>query len=184
MKKIIIITFLFIGFSLTAQDIKFHVNPGFMLSQIHGDALGGYKKPGYSMGAGFLFKKSSTYEIDWSTRINEKGAREPQALYLIRLTYLETDIVFNYVHRQRITLGTGLSYGFMLAENANIGFEYGGYRRSDIAPLVKFGVRLSESVDVNVRMTNSILSIRRNCVNNTTPCWYNNSLLFELSVNI
>ena len=184
MKKLLFIVFVTGMLCATGQSIKFHVNPGFIVSQIHGDKLGGYKKPGYSIGAGFLIEKSNTFEIDWSTRINQKGAREPLVGYLVRATYLETDLVFNYIYKQKLILGVGGYYGYMMAENTYIGFGYGGFRRSDIAPLFKVGVRLSEQVDLSARMANSVFSIRKNCVNSTTACWFNNSILFELSIKI
>ena len=186
MKRLVVIAFIFLPFTLGAQDVKFHINPGFVISQIDGDSYGGYKKLGYSLGAGFRFVRSDKFEIDWSTRINQKGAREitPISLFIVRLNYLESDLVFNYVLNQKVNFGAGAYTGFIMSENAKIGYQDNGYRRLEIVPLARIGVRINEKIDINVRYSRSVYSIRKNCTGTTTPCWFNKALLFEMSYTL
>ena len=165
--------------TLASAQTTFHANLGLALSQIDGDDIGGYKKPGYNIGAGFLFKKSDTYEIDYTLRLNQKGVRETNA-YVIPLNYVENDLSFNYVYQDIAYVGVGLGLGYLANSsdqrriNNNIELA-----RFDLFPLVNLGYKASDRVHIQTRFTRSLLPITKGGLKQDGFRWYNRSILFE-----
>lgn len=164
--------------TLFSQSRRFHGNIGFTISQIDGDDIGGYKKLGYNLGAGFLFKKSDTYEIDYTLRINRRGARE-NVFYNISLDYVDNDISFNYVHKDFFFVGGGLGLGYLATRERRISSNI-TYARLDLFPLLTLGVKAKENLRLQTRFTRSLLPItvgglRRDGFRN-----FNRSIIFEL----
>lgn len=178
LNKILLLLFLLSSTIIFSQNKRFHLNGGFAISQIDGDNLGGYKKLGYNIGAGFLFKKSETYEIDYSLRLNQRGARE-NVFYNISLNYLDSDLSFNYVHKNFFYAGGGLGMGILANPDRRITSSI-SYTRLELFPLVTIGVKVKENIRIQSRFTRSLLPItvgglRRDGFRN-----YNRSIIFEL----
>lgn len=160
-----------------AQSSRFHLNAGVIASQIDGDQLGGYKKPGYNVGAGFLFQKSSTFDIDWTLRMNQKGVRETSDVGTtinVALTYLESDLSFNHVFNERFYLGGGLGLGYLMFNRNTLGIGSDQFRKIDLFPQLMIGVKATEKLSFQVRNSISVLTSRKNLVR-----WRNRSILLE-----
>ena len=176
----LLLSFLSFSFTLTAQKAIFHVNTGFALSQIDGDNLGGYKKLGYDFGAGFLMSKTETYEIDFSLRVNQKGASE-SGFRLASLNYAETDLSFNYIHNNTLYAGAGLGLGYLMnGENGRYVNRNLQLARLDLFPLVTIGYKATERISLQSRFTRSILPITQNGLTRGVTKWYNRSILLEV----
>lgn len=168
----------FCSLAAGAQSGRFHVNGGIMASQIDGDQLGGYKKPGYNFGAGFLFEKSTSFELDWSIRMNQKGVRETSDVGTtinVALTYLESDLSFNHVFNERFYLGGGLGIGYLMFNRNTLGIGNDQFRKIDLFPQVMIGVKATEKLSFQIRNSVSIITSRQNLVR-----WRNRSILLEV----
>ncbi len=158
------------------QKLDFHINPGFILAQVDGDGYGGYKKLSFSLGAGFKTKNQNKETfLDWSTRINQKGYREVNDFTFdkVTLTYLETDVVYGKTIKGKIDLGMGAYFGYLLT-------NFRTTRRTDLAPLIRVGVKISEKTSIQSRFAWSVLSIRQK----NYSSWLNRTLLFELNYSL
>jgi hypothetical protein len=160
----------------TFSQSKFHLNTGFLLTQVDGDNYGGFKKMGYSFGAGFCFENGTELQfIDWSTRINQKGFREVNVSNwdLARLTYLETDLLYGFVLGEKSALCGGLYYGRLLN-------YYPRLKKSDLAPVLRFDYRFTERISLQSRFSMSVISIRLP----QYSTWLNRCLQFEFVCRI
>jgi hypothetical protein len=176
MKSPLLYFMLFIGQLLFAQKPKFHVNTGFLLSQIDGDNIGGFKKIGYSFGGGFRFEKEMTF-LDWSTRINQKGMRETNqntfVYALVRLNYLESDLIYSFKIGEKVFLGGGFYSAFLLQKLNTL-------RRLDFAPSFRLDYRPTEKINIQPRFSMSVLSIRQK----NYSYWLNRAIMLELSYDL
>lgn len=167
------VVFFLISSFIFSQKVIFHINPGFIVSQVDGDSYGGFKKLGYNLGAGFRLniKENNTF-LDWGTRLNQKGFREvnPLTYDLIRLNYLETDIIYATKIGTKVELGAGAYYGHLLFDEKTV-------RTRDIAPVFRVGLRVHEKLVLQSRFSYSVLSIREKNYSR----WLNRAILFEIS---
>ena len=182
MRNKLFLVLLFVSFvAVVNAQTKFHVNPGFILSQIDGDGIGGYTKLGYSLGAGFRFDKTDKYFTDFSTRINRKGGWSSP--YTVSLHYVEVDYSWNYTFYQNFYAGFGVAGGALLFYRdvsyvpTNLPIE-----RYDLFPLVNIGARLNDNILLQVRLTRSIIPITG--LSRSVPNWFNRSILGELVIEL
>jgi hypothetical protein len=163
-------------FQLKAQDVVFHFNPGFLMTQVDGDGYGGFKKMGYNLGAGFRFNnvEKSTF-WDWGTRVNQKGYREVNEYIYDRATlnYLEMDLLYGKTFKSKIELAGGVYYGYLLQDIWQL-------RRRDVAPVFRFGYQLNETITLQSRFSWSVTSIKEK----QYSIWLNRALLFDININL
>jgi hypothetical protein len=162
--------------SLWSQETLFHVNTGFLLTQVDGDGYGGFKKLGYNFGGGFRFNKAKAKRyLDLSTRINQKGYREVNDFFYDRvgLTYLEFEGVYAFSLGKEFYLGPGLYYGRLLQ-------NYRTLRKTDFAPCLRLEWQFTELASIQSRFAWSLFSIRESFYG----VWLNRSLMFEIVYNL
>jgi len=115
-KTLIVILLIIIGISpkVSGQIIKGEALLGFNLTQVEGDEVHGFKKPGLNIGAGVLIPFKKNWDISMEVIFNQKGARQkPQYTdslsnghvitgeYKLRLNYVEVPLMV-FLYRQRI----------------------------------------------------------------------------------
>lgn len=188
---------------IKSQNIQGVLILGGNLSQVDGDEVYGFKKPGLNVGAGaslpFGAKKKWAFNIE--TTYQQKGAFEKLPLeasdslklpyYDLRLHYAEIPIFVTFKDKNGLTFGSGLSYGRLTGIKE---IEHGidkrwditnqPYKRSDFSIFCDLRFRLYKKIYFNFRYTYSVESIRTRTYQNQASTWsrdqYNNNLIFRL----
>lgn len=181
-KKILpfIILFLALSFgnSLKAQIIKGEVIAGFNLSKVEGDRVNNgiirFNKPGFNLGLGVLVPVYKNFDVNLEVLYSQKGALKrfgsnPDSAdpnYLTRLNYAEIPVLIQYTDRDRITVGTGLSYSRLVGVkwvvngrtiSDNVLDNY--YSKDNLDWLLDFRFKIYEQLKLNIRYAYSLTSI-------------------------
>ncbi len=142
------------------QIIKGEVFLGGNLSQVDGDQCYGYKKAGFSGGAGALIPITNYMDIGLEVLFNQKGAFKRDSLsysseftgrYNLRLNYVEVPLMLYLIDKDRFSVGLGVSYGRLVGLKERInGIDRGtsvgdgnlswknGYQGSDLSNIKTF----------------------------------------------
>ena len=171
MKNSVVVVLLLITFSSSAQVFKAGATLGLNASQIEGDGIGGYNKPGVIIG-GFVNthlseKWSSQFEISYIGKGSRKNARPDKGDFnslKVNLNYIEVPVSLRY-HHQKFLFEVGLYYGILL--NSSVENEFGAvslgnfpFEKSDFGGLLGIQYQLNDQIAVNIRSKNSILPVR------------------------
>ncbi|MCH8318059.1 MAG: PorT family protein [Bacteroidetes bacterium] len=200
MKKILfIILILQIYHSATAQNFKGKIILGINGSQVDGDRLSGYDKPGILFGAGTEYLLNENVGLQGEILFSQKGSKSTKkdlVYFILRINYLEIPLLLNY-HLSIPSIGTktGTSSGLLL--QAGISFDYlisaklddgDGFadrqetlKNFDYCYNIGFGYDVTENINLNIRFTYSILPINITAVNNLPANrfgLFNNTLSF------
>jgi hypothetical protein len=161
-----------------AQNFTGHIKAGLNISQIDGDAIEGFNKPGLKAGAGVSFQLVEDVFICGELEYTQKGSRngENDPIYQwIRLSYLQMPIHFRYEFLGLGLAEAGFYFGRILTAKADDGsgfqdqieffqpFEYGfslgvGYSGlGRLVPMVHFERSLA-SINQNSSYLNRLIS--------------------------
>lgn len=176
----LIILFLILSFNgnLTAQIIKGEVIAGYNISKVEGDRVNNgmlrYNKIGLNLGVGVLIPVYKNFDVNLEVLYNQKGAyrkygTSPDSAlpnYQTKLNYAEIPLLIQYTDRDRITVGTGVSYsrlvgvkwvvnGRTLTDNVNDGY----YSRDNLDWLLDFRIKIWQQLKLNIRYSYSLTSI-------------------------
>lgn len=175
---IILLAILSINESLNAQIIKGEVIIGQNLSKVEGDRVNNgiirFNKPGLNAGLGVLIPVWGNFDIGLEVLYTQKGAYRRYGLnadsarpnYLTRLNYAEVPLMFQYTDKERISIGTGVTYsrlvgskwvvnGRALTDNINDGF----FTSDNFDWILDFRVRIWKQLKFNLRYSYSLTSI-------------------------
>ncbi len=121
--------------TLHGQIIKGEVFLGGNLSQVDGDQCYGYKKAGFSGGAGALIPITNFMDIGLEVLFNQKGAFKRDSIsygsdytgsYNLRLNYVEVPLMLYLIDKDKFSVGLGVSYGRLVGIKERInGIESG-----------------------------------------------------------
>lgn len=176
---IFVISFLFV-LEGKSQIIKGEAIVGLNLTQVEGDEVVGFKKPGLQIGAGALIPIGKKFDITLEVLYNQKGAREGKQYqdtingevltgeYKLNLNYVEIPVLFQFTDKEFITVGAGLSWGRLVGvkewEHGNrvetTSVENGPYSKNDFSYLVDVRIKILGPLKFGVRYQNSIAKIR------------------------
>jgi hypothetical protein len=203
-----IITFLiaFFGiFESKAQRVKGALIAGINLSQVDGDEIYGFRKPGLNIGASATVPVWNNFSFTIETIYNQKGAvqgeqyfttdslgNELNGAYKIQLDYLEVPFLIHYTDKDVIAAGFGFSYGRAVKikewEHGKLiegtALNSGVYKNDDFNILADIQFRIYKKLKFNLRYSYSIAKIRtREFTNLIGDSWtrdqYNNLLSFR-----
>ncbi len=205
--RLAILTFLFalLSVSIFGQRFKGAVMGGMNLSQVDGDEVIGFKKPGGHFGAAAILPIKK-WDITLEAVFNQKGAHEKQQYqdtvngfiytgeYDVRLNYVEVPLTAHFTDRERYTVGMGFSYGRLVSFKES---EHGGsippysdtvaFNKNDFNVLLDLQVRIWRQLKFNIRYAYSMVPIRERTYQDIfgiDPAWtrkqYNNMLTFRL----
>jgi hypothetical protein len=182
LKKLFVFVFILgiilINKQLKAQIIKGEAIAGFNLSKVEGDRVNNgmirFNKIGVNLGLGVLIPVWNNFDINMEVLFNQKGAYRrngpnpdsAQPNYQTSLNYAEVPLLIQYTDRDRITVGTGLSYsrlvgakwlvnGRLLTDNPDDGY----FSRDNLDWLLDFRFRIYEQLKMNIRYSYSLTSI-------------------------
>lgn len=179
MKTVFNVFFLLSLFMLSqvqAQKIKGALIGGFNLSQVDGDEIYGYNKPGLNLGASAIFPFNNYLQLSIENIYNQKGSYQgPQysldsltGEYRLKLDYLEVPVLLHYNDKDKLIFGLGVSWGRIVnmkewehgrrIESTNL--NSGTYNPDDWNILVDFRFRTYKRFWANFRYAYSIAKIR------------------------
>ncbi|OFY51496.1 MAG: hypothetical protein A2W85_00965 [Bacteroidetes bacterium GWF2_41_31] len=190
---------------VNAQIIKSEAIVGFNLTQVEGDEVAGFKKPGINLGVGALIPFGKNWDLSFEVTYNQKGAREGDqyrdtidgqpitGAYKVRLNYAEIPVLIHYTDKDLLTIGAGFSYGRLvgvkewehgrLVETTTVNSNT--YEKSDFNYIIDVRIKLKGPLKLSARYQNSMKKIRTREFNNITGAtWtrdqYNKVLTFRL----
>jgi hypothetical protein len=195
--------FLVLGLALPAQAQSFRgsVSAGLVTSQVSGDNLAGFNKPGAF--AGISAWRPIREKLRWELQMAyfEKGSFDPARpdkgdflSYRLNLRYVEVPVLISYYYK-KIWWFTGLSAGYLFS--SRIRNQDGDYPENSLEarPFRSYelsynaGLRfpLGERFELEGRLNQSILPIRPhvgNVVFRLNLGQYNTALVFALRYNL
>ncbi|MBG0780646.1 MAG: PorT family protein [Bacteroidales bacterium] len=185
-----------------SQIIKGQLIAGLNLTQVDGDEVYGFKKPGLQLGLGAMIPFGDKWDLSIETLYNEKGAKQKAqypiqadsttGAYELFLNYLEVPVLVHFTDKDFITIGAGFSWGRLITareyehgRQTNTDAQNGVYNPNDFNVLVDLRMRLYKQVKINFRYAYSMAKIRTRQYSNVTgSTWerkqYNNLLSFRL----
>jgi len=173
----IVLLLLALSTASIAQKFDAGFQVGLNTSQITGDDLAGYNKPGIT--AGIWVKRqfanpklSAWMEISYLPKGSKKNLRASDSIptyYRLHLNYVEVPLSINYRITPKLSLETGLSCGVYInhVEEDEFGDLSGIYSpreqfaRTDISFNAGGNWHINEKWMFNVRVANSIFPVRK-----------------------
>lgn len=190
---------IFINLNIFAQSFQGKIICGLNLSQVDGDEVVGYKKPGFNTGVGAAFPFGKSWLVSIETIFNQKGAYKKTPpddrfatlpYYNLRLNYAEIPLLIQYNDKNIVTGGIGFSYGRLVSGKE---IEHGAkidwknnfpYSKNDFNILVDVSFRAYKRMHFNFRYAYSMHKIRTRIFDNSISVWkreqYNNLISFRL----
>ncbi|MGM0531936.1 MAG: outer membrane beta-barrel protein [Bacteroidota bacterium] len=196
MKKVIL-AIMIMGFTLPVFGQRF--NGGAMLgltaTQIDGDNLGGYNKPGIRGGGWVNTPVSESLILQLELEFIQKGSKisqnelkNKQKYYHARMDYLQAPVLVQTLVMPRLTGEAGMAGSYLFAsleDRDGDGFVIAdpSFDQFELSGLLGLNYNLSEHFIVNVRFNYSLLPVRPHPGGQVR--WpdrgqYNNAMLFSL----
>ena len=145
---------------------------GFNATQVEGDLLKGYHKPGVLLGAYVQTDIAPAIFASMELKYSQKGARNQldkdhpeKPKYIMRLSYIDLPVVFGFRTSDRILVIAGVSAGYLLKakefDNYDLFPEQDQYvfNDFDIQAIAGFQFDLLDNVKLDLRMSYSVLPI-------------------------
>jgi len=164
-----------------AQIIKGEAILGFNLTQVEGDEVHGFRKPGLQIGAGALIPFKKKWDVSMEVTFNQKGANQRAQYsetdsvgkvltgqYKLRLNYVEVPVLVHFTDRDFITIGAGFSWGRLVGvqewEHGKIvegtTLNSGTYDKNDFSYIIDLRIKLYGPLKLGIRYQNSMVKIR------------------------
>ncbi|NQU33239.1 MAG: PorT family protein [Bacteroidetes bacterium] len=181
-RELFVILLIVCGISTAAigQIIKGEAILGLNLTQVEGDEVHGFRKPGLNIGFGALIPFKKNWDVCLEVTYNQKGARQKDqyndtdsigniitGAYKLRLNYVEVPILIQYTDKDFITLGAGFSWGRLVGiqewEHGNLQattLSSGTYDKNDFSYIIDVRIKVYGPLKFGVRYQNSMMKIR------------------------
>lgn len=181
MKKILVISAIVVGISvgdINAQNIRAFVTLGGNLSQIEGDEVSGFKKPGLTASVGTLIpmSKSEQWLLSIETKFSQYGAYEKSYPYHYNATlpYIEIPVLAHFDDPiGKWTFGLGLSYGRLLNYTEKAAWDVTGvttiitdfekkeFLKNDLSFVADIRFGIWKNLKFNFRYQQSLLPVKK-----------------------
>lgn len=180
MKRLLLLTFIFLfGANLSAQEFFGGLILGGDMSQVGGDARGGFNKLGI-VGGGFAgLRLSQDFDVQMELKYIQKGSystdvenRPVYDPFLIKLDYIDLPIVFAYnlnkvnindVNMKWLKFELGLSFDFLINYKQEIQGvvvkESNPWNKVVLNTVVGVRVCVKDNFEIGLRAVNSMTSI-------------------------
>jgi hypothetical protein len=158
-----------------SQIIKGEVMAGMNMTQVDGDIVFGFKKPGLNLGAGAMIPIGKGFDLSLETNFSQKGSKQKaqylsdslNGAYKLYLNYVEIPLLVHYTDKDLVSVGTGFSWGRLVAARE---FEHdrqtattalnGVYSPNDFCVLVDLRLKVYQALKFNFRYSYSMSRIR------------------------
>lgn len=139
---------LLLSFGAFAQQFDAGFKAGVSASQISGDDLAGFDKPGIFAGIFTSIdlneKSRLTLEMNYIQKGSRKNAKPDEGIYSsyrLRLNYIEVPVMYQYFFNERLSLQMGPSFGVLLNRGDNEEDENGTV--SDAKPFKNYELAMN-----------------------------------------
>ena len=201
MKKVCLIVF-FISLAVYAYPQRFHGGAfgGFVVSQLDGDQLGGYNKPGVRVGGWVNTDVSDITTLQLELEYIQKGSKISQNrivtenYYHSRLNYLQVSIPAKFLIEDKWKVEAGLAGGYLYRaqEDDGNGFldAHPAFNKFELSFLAGLNYRINEKFTGNVRFNYTVFLLPVRPHPGDQKRWpfnlgqYNNVLAFTLYYQI
>ena len=194
---------LFNGRNVEAQSFQGKIMLGLNASQIDGDGLSGFNKPGILAGIGAAFPLSEKLSLEPQLLFSQKGSRTSNdqldkgfPFIIFRLSYVELPLLVNYKISEspNLYLQGGISGNYLLGARLDNGTNLGfvevesSFRKLDYCLHFGLEYQLNSQWSFRVRHTYSARNMNKNWLYvlnnpnaNIRSNSYNNSLSFTVN---
>ena len=167
---------LMISGKASGQIIKGMVIAGGSLTQVEGDEIKGWSQFGFTGGLGAIVPfAGDNWGVNLEILFSQKGSYQKKQIdsdsktfeYRLRLNYLEIPLYITYTDKDVVSFGLGGYYGRLVGSREE---EHSGnqapytdtvpFNDGDIGFLIDARVRIWKHLHVNVRYSQSLVSIR------------------------
>jgi hypothetical protein len=178
--------------NLSAQSFRGKVIAGFNTSQIDGDGLAGYNKPGPMLGVATEYPFNDVFSVQAEILYSSKGARTSLNqmdmgvnFMRISLQYIDFPIMASGLVYRNLRLEAGPSFAFLVSAREDDGGGYAArrepYRTIDVLGNAGIDYRFWRGLSANARFSYSLWPIGSGRVTNLWVAQgYNNTLSFSL----
>ena len=204
--KIILVIYLFaLAINMQAQSFGGGIALGAVSSQVGGDNLAGFNKAGLFIG--IFANKSISDFLSFQMEMNfiQKGSNNANMnddqhknseVPDISLSYVELPLLLKYNQSNKSQIELGIQAGYLINGFYNDIYgkiEYNNtppFRKYDVGLMLGFNYRLSKNINLNTRLSNSILPIgtedydNPELFNSSIKGKYNSVLSFALYYNL
>lgn len=196
-KQIIFLLAILNSLNFNAQNFVPAIDFGIVTSQVDGDRLEGYDKPGIQAG----IYVENTFKTIWTFSLGlnyiQKGSRKlmnpdipGDRYYCLRLNYVEVPIMFGLTIKKKYIAEAGISIGYLYKAREDVdgtGFLEPDppFKSYDFPIKYGLGYKINEHLQLKFHLAYSILPIRNHPGNQT---WYfdrgqyNNYLILSLNL--
>lgn len=177
---------------LNAQGIKVDAIAGLNASQIDGDDMAGFNKPGLLLGGGAGIDLMEDFGVQFRILFSQKGSRftenDPVDLNY-RLNYLDFPLVFDYSlneelfdYAERINLEAGLQFSYLMTAREgqrNVGYInlYDDFEPSVYGFLIGAAYKV-DRIKLRINFQRSLVSVHK------TISYIDRSVSFSLAYQI
>lgn len=166
--KTIVVFFFCISLTAEAQDFHAGIRGGLIGSQVDGDSYEGFDKAGITAGIFVTRNLGEHFSLRMEMNYIQKGSRKPvddlNTYYLMRLSYIEVPLMFQWKASPSFTLFAGPSYGVLISsyeENELGPLNYmQPFRKYEIALRAGLSYKLNENWSVDARYGDDVVTVR------------------------
>lgn len=198
-KQTIILFVIFNALSLNAQKFVAGIDFGIVTSQVDGDRLKGYDKPGIQAG----IYVENTFKTFWTFSMGlnyiQKGSRKlsnpdipGDRYYSLRLNYVELPIMIGFTIKKQYLVEAGIALGYLYKAREDVdgmGFLEPDppFKSYDLPIKYGLGYKINEHLLLKFHHAYSVIPIRNHPGNQT---WYfdrgqyNNYLILSLNLRL
>ena len=186
-----------ISINVQSQNFGGGIIAGVSTSQVSGDRLGGFNKAGLLIG-GFVNRNiSSLMSLQMEMTYIQKGSNNPKInenlISDISLAYVEVPVLLKYQQSETVHIEFGIETAFLISAYDNDLYgkiessRSNPFNKTDVGALLGIDYKISTSLVLNTRISNSILPIRPHASGATFKLnkgQYNSVLSFALHYTI
>lgn len=156
-------------YTCQAQDFKGKLMGGLNGSQVDGDGIGGFNKPGLAVGGAVAYPlKDDQFEIEANIYFIQKGSKstdQDPGFLKISLSYIEFPLLLNYWFIDGIYGQTGLVFSYLLKAKIDDGFGFtdrdDDFNLVDFGLMAGFGYEITQRFDLSIRYSHSLTRITK-----------------------
>ncbi|MCF8330857.1 MAG: PorT family protein [Bacteroidales bacterium] len=169
---------------MAAQQFDAGIRAGISASQVSGDDLSGYDKPGIYAGIFTSLdispKSRLTLEMNYIEKGSRKLAKPDEGIYnsyKLMLNYIEVPVTYQYFIHEKLSVELGPSIGVLLKRTDNEVDENGvitdqeAFRKYELAINTNLNYWFNQNWGGGIRHSESIVPVRKH--NSRATYWFN-----------
>lgn len=156
-----------------SQSFKGGLLLGLTTTQVDGDRMDGYNKPGAQLGGYVKTKIKGNFGMSFELKLIQKGSRNRSSVenpyfYKISLNYIETPLLLNYTYKEKLIGEAGVGLGYLALQkeedvNGSI-YPQGSphpFSKFEFSATVAIKYKISKHFFADIRFSYSIIRIRK-----------------------